>query len=202
MVANQAFIDGFAWAKSHFSKWELRDLYAVQYASRAQSGFQFLSDILHPDYFLRHEATSAPVSRQMFILISYNFELLLDAAVCICSIKNSENDLKREINVTHNLSTLWGRVTNKEIRNLMQIDRIKSPKEGASFPYFEILLRNNKIIKIPEFRNVRYDIADFRGREREVLRPAQKEEETMDNAIQTFSEAAKSITSRLYSKYK
>lgn len=186
---------------SFFVNWKLADLFAVQYAHRAQSGFQFLIDILNPNYFLHHEALSAPASRQMYILISYNFELLLDAAVCACSSKKTDSDLDKEVSVNHQLGSLWGKITKNEVRKLMKIKTIKPPLEADFFEQFEVHLNSGEIIAIPEFRNVRYDVADFRGRENTALRSTVIEKGSMQFAIHTFADASKAITSYLYSKY-
>lgn len=202
MDSTPAAIDADAWSKSYFAKWPLRDLIAIQYAARSQAGFKFLADILDPQFFIYHEAVSAPVSRQMYILISHNFELLLDAAVCMCSHKTTEFELEREVKVSHNLSTLWGRVTNKEVRKLVGIIRIKPPKEKDYFQNFEVHFSNGKIVSIPEFVNVRYDVTDFRGKEKTVLRKAQKEEVSMNTAIDAFTKAANEICAVLYARNK
>lgn len=201
MDTNEAGIDSVAWAHSFFNNWKLADLFAVQYASRAQNGFQFLIDILNPDHFLHYEATSAPVSRQIYILISYNFELLLDAAVCASSSKNTEADLDKEVNVNHQLGLLWGKVIEKDIQKIMQIRKIKPPRQGHFFEHFEVYLNSGEIITIPEFRNVRYDVTDFRGRENTNLRSTMVEKESMKLAIDTFAKVSKDMTSYLYAKY-
>lgn len=201
MNTNGTGIDPTSWASSFFTNWQLADLFAVQYASRSQSGFQFLIDILNPDYFLHQEAASAPISRQMYILISYNFELLLDAAVCACSSKGTEADLDKEVSVNHQLGSLWGKVTKKDVQKLMQIKQIKPPRENDFFEHFEVYLNGGEVITIPEFRNVRYDVTDFRGRENTALRSTAVEGESMKFAIQTFADVSKAMTSYLYSKY-
>jgi hypothetical protein len=201
MSIDRTGIDAAAWAGDFFTKWGLADLFAIQYASRAQSGFQFLVDILNPDYFLHQEATSAPVSRQMHLLISYNFELLLDAAVCASSSKETEAELDKEVSVNHQLGSLWGKVTKTDVRKVLDIKRIKPPRENDTFENFEIYLNSGEVIVIPEFRNIRYDVTDFRGRENASLRSAVTEKEAMKFAIHTFADASKKMTSYLYSKY-
>jgi len=194
-------IDSIVWAQSYFANWSLADFFSVQYASRAQVGFHFLADILNPDYFLRQEAMSAPVSRQMYILISHNFELLLDAAVCTCSSKDSDADLVNEVKIRHQLGSLWGKVTNNDVRRLMQIRQIKPPDKSDFLKDFEVHLSNGKVIAIPDFKNVRYDVTDFRGREDSRLRSTNIENESMEYAIQTFADISKDLISYLYSKY-
>lgn len=201
MNKNVTGIDSIEWANSYFTNWKLADLFAIQYASRAQTGFQFLTDVLNPDHFLRQEAMSAPVSRQMYILISHNFELLLDAAVCTSSSKDTETDLESEVKVKHQLGSLWGKVTEKDVRKLLQIKQIKPPKENDFFKQFEVHLNNDRIIIVPEFLNVRYDVVDFRGRESTALRTTKIERESMDFAVQTFANISKDIVSYLHSKY-
>lgn len=186
--------------ESFFKNWSVRDVLAFSAAMRAQTGFGFLKRILDKNSGLYNEATSVPASRQMNILISHNFELLLDASVLTCSQKDSEQELRNELKVNHNLEALWKLITLEEFKDMIGVNTIKFVRKNV-FEYFEVKLKDQKTYTIHELKNIRYDLYDFRGKENERLRVSAKESESMIKVVDAFYVGTKALTTFLDAKY-
>ena len=185
----------------YFDNWKLNDVLAVGAASRAQGAFFFIGDILDPKNFLRQEATSAPNSRQVHVLISYNFELFLNAAVFLSSNKTTEKEIIGEAKIGHKLDKLWNLVTSADIKNIIGIKNIEKKSAGIS-EYYEIKFNDESIIIIHDFNNIRYDISDIRGEDgNKKLRPTIKEEGSMDVTLDVLKKISTKLVDHLFSKY-
>ena len=185
---------------SYFKGWKVNDVLAVSAASRAQAGFQFISEILNPGCILRQEATSAPYSRQVNILVSHNFELLLDAGAFISSAKTSEKELINEVKVKHKLDKLWSLITDSSAKAILEIKDVKSESRNI-FEYYNVELNIGKMFVIHELKNIRYDLADFRGQESNKLRPSLNEADSMDEIVDFFKNTSKKLCAHLHLKY-
>jgi len=183
--------------------WEVKDVLAIGASSRADTGFHFLSEILEVDYMLRSLAVSAPCSRQMNLLISHNFEMMLDAAVWMSSSKTDENTLMSEVNVNHSLHVLWPRVTSKEVRELVGIKSIRQvgDKGKDTFIHYKVAFHDGMETIVHDLKNIRYDINDFRGKEKRNLRRPESEGTEMDETIKRLGKVAKRLSKHLYDKY-
>lgn len=187
--------------KSLFKKWEVKDVMAVGAISRAQSGFGFISRCLdeYPHGTLRAEAVSPPYSRQINILIAYNFELILNSLMFMGSSNNTENDLIEEAKVGHRLDVLWNKIKTTSTNNLFDINNIQL-KNKDMFKFYEIEFVDGKRITLHDLNNIRYDINDFRNKEETKLRPSVSDEEDIVDAVEILGKLSKSIMEYIYKK--
>ncbi len=187
--------------ESFFKNWDVKDVLAFSAASRAKSGFGFLTHILDKNSGLYGEATSIPNCRQMDILISHNFELLLDAAVLACSKMTTEQELRNELKVNHNLEELWKLILLEDFKRMIGVDIIKFVRKDV-FDYFEVKLKNQKTYTVHELKNIRYDLYDFRGKENVRLRVSAREGKSMVELVNTFRDSSKSLMAFIEGKYR
>ena len=186
-----------------FDGWAVNDFLAVGSAHRAQTGFGFISRCLdeYPQGTLREEAISAPYSRQIDVLVSYNFELILDAGIFASSSKNTEQELILETKTGHNLAILWDKMP-RDMRNFLSIKSITHNKKGI-FESYKIKLDNDEILIVEDLNSIRYDIKDFRGKETTHLRELSRGDGSKyEKTIEISKELSKKLLESLYSKYK
>ncbi|MBI2024772.1 MAG: hypothetical protein HYT03_01605 [Candidatus Harrisonbacteria bacterium] len=188
--------------KGLFKDWETKDVMAVGAVSRAQTGFSFVRRCLdeYPHGTLRAEAVSPPYSRQINILIAYNFELILNSLMFIGLLNNTENDLISEVKVGHRLDVLWNKIKSTDTRNLFGIKNIQLKNKDV-FKFYEINFEDKKLVTIHNLNNIRYDINDFRDEETTKLRPSVSDEENIVNAVEISRKLSKDIMEYIYKKY-
>ena len=135
--------------KDHFRGWESKDVLAVDAVSRAQTGFGFVERCLdyYPHGTLRAEATSPPYSRQINILIAYNFELILNSFMFMESQKSTENDLINEAKVGHKLDVLWSKIKDYGTEDLFGIKDIIQEKEKVIVNKIYVNMKNDEELK-------------------------------------------------------
>ncbi|NCN52665.1 hypothetical protein GW943_02545 [Candidatus Parcubacteria bacterium] len=176
---------------------------AVGAISRAQTGFGFVGRCLKEDSpgTLRAEAVSPPYSRQINILIAYNFELILNSLMFMESLSNTEIDLIEEAKVGHRLDVLWNKIKSTSTKDLFGIKNIQL-KNKAVFKFYEVEFEDKKLVTIHDLNNIRYDINDFRNKETTKLRPSVSDEENIVNAVETLEKLSKNIMDYIYKKSK
>lgn len=189
--------------KEHFKGWTIKDVMAVGATSRANTGFGFVSRCLdeYPHGTLRAEAVSPPYSRQINVLISYNFELILNSLIFIGSLENDESALIEEVKKGHRLDLLWSKIKDTDAKNLFGIKNIQFKNEGV-FKFYQIEFEDKKFVTIHDLNNIRYDINDFRNKETAKLRPSISDEENIVNAVETLEKLSKNVMDYIYEKYK
>ena len=189
--------------KNHFRGWKTKDVLAVGAISRAQTGFSFVSRCLdeYPHGTLRAEVVSPPYSRQINILIAYNFELILNSLMFMGSLNNTESDLIEEAKVGHRLDVLWNKIKSTSKKDLFGIKNIQLKNKDV-FKFYEIEFEDRKIVTVHDLNNIRYDINDFRNKETTKLRSSISDEENMVTTAETLEKLRKNIMNDIYKKYK
>ncbi len=122
---------------------------------RAKSGLNFLQDIALPCV---RSGTDAAYSRSIYVLLSYNMELLLSALFILGSNSNSKSKIINSLKAAsklHNLQSLFYSIP-KEFRfGIMSVTR----KNVNEFVKYEVKIQNSSII-IEDFIDVRYDFKE------------------------------------------
>ncbi|KKR50314.1 MAG: hypothetical protein UT84_C0012G0017 [Candidatus Curtissbacteria bacterium GW2011_GWA1_40_16] len=187
---------------SYFKGWSVSDVLAFSAASRAKTGFSFIERCLdeYPNGTLRDESVSSPYSRQIDILISYNFELILDAGVFMSSSKSSEHEILNEVKGLHTLDRKWQKVTVPEIKSLLGINDVVEQKNGV-FKYYSVTLGSGEILSVEDLIDIRYDIRDFREKEPQYLRLTAMKDSSFDKITQTSKNIAGKIMKYIEEKY-
>ena len=186
---------------NHFDNWALNDLFAISAIGRAKGGFGFIQECLDQNGSMREETMSPPYSRQAHLLISHNFELILDAAVFVGSTKTMEKDLINEVkvNINHQLDKLWEKVTDANVKKILGIKSIDK-KVTDIFEYYEVEFDSGKVMDIHNFLSIRYDINDFRNKGGKGLRPT-KNDHAMDETVHVCLELSTKLSEYVSSKY-
>jgi hypothetical protein len=185
-----------------FEGWKVKDVLAFSAVSRAQTGFCFISRCLDnpPHGTLRIEAVSPPYSRQISILIAYNFELILDSLLFMSSLSNLEDDLIEEAKTRHRLDLLWNKIKDTNTNDLFGIKNI-GLKNKNIFIFYEVEFEDGRSVIVHDLNNIRYDLNDFRGQEAVKLRPSVSDEENIVKAVVIFEKLAKSTIEHVSNKY-
>jgi len=186
----------------HFEGWEVKDVLAIGAVSRAKAGFGFVSRCLDdpPHGTLRAEAVSPPYSRQINILIAYNFELILNSLLFMCSSSNTENFLIKEAKMGHRLDLLWNKIKDTNTNELFGIKNV-GIKNKDVFKFYEVEFEDGRSVIVHDLKNIRYDLNDFRGQETAKLRQSVSDEKNIVNAVKTFEKLAKSVVEHIYEGY-
>lgn len=176
---------------------------AVGAVSRAQTGVGFVSRCLdeYPHGTLRAEAVSPPYSRQINILIAYNFELILNSLMFMESLSNTEHDLIEEAKAGHRLDVLWNKIKSTSTKYFFGIKNIQLKNKGE-FKFYEIEFEDKKPVTVHDLNNIRYDINDFRNKETTKLRLSVSDEKDIVTAVETLEKLCKNIMDYIYKKYK
>lgn len=156
-------------AQGYFDVWRLNDLLAIQAVERAQSGFTFLREVLK-NPVLGPLATTIPCCRQVDILVSHNFELLLNAAVFCGADKSfaTQSELIDLVRVNHRLDVLLLKISH-ETRAIVGITAIARRTQDI-FIHYDVTFIDGEKYTIHDLKNIRYDFNDFRGKEATQLR--------------------------------
>lgn len=186
----------------YFKGWKVKDVLAIGAVSRAQTGFGFVSRCLDnpPHGTLRAEAVSPPYSRQINILIAYNFELILNSLLFMCSSSNIENDLIEEAKMGHRLDLLWNKIKDTNTNDFFGIKNV-GLKNKDVFKFYEVEFEEGQSVTVHDLNNIRYDLNDFRGQEAVKLRPSVSDEENIVNAVEAFEKLAKNVVEHVYKEY-
>lgn len=127
----------------------------IQYARnallRSHCGFLFIDEIL---YKIHTGGTDAAWSRSVYLLMSYNFELLLKGLIIYYSdlefsVLRSDKKFK-----SHNFEQLFN-LLSKDVQNEYGILQIK--KVISNFVTYEVTAKGHLKIVLEDFVDVRYD---------------------------------------------
>ncbi|MDO8589854.1 MAG: hypothetical protein Q7R69_01105 [bacterium] len=125
--------------------------YAYALTSVASTGLSFIEDSLSR---VMNNATDMAYLRSFYILLSYNFELILKSRVVMLnnfSDKNDINDTLRKLG--HDIT----KISEALVANLEELG-IKEITENGS--QYKVITTDNKEIYVENFTKIRYDFLD------------------------------------------
>ena len=120
---------------------------------RAESGLYFLGEILNGE----SGETDIACSRSLYILFSYNFELILSSLVCLDNSEEAGSSVIQKlkcIRPQHDYGEL-SKLISKE--SLKKVGITSVTREGRDFIEYHVKLLDKSIIKIQDLVDVRYD---------------------------------------------
>lgn len=121
---------------------------------RAITGLYFLEDYMRD----KSGGTDGAYSRSWYILLSYNFELILDSLVLFASEKNTRNELINElvsVRPTHDYEKLSKKVPDQLLLSV-GIQSIKKESMNG-FVQYRASLTNGRCVVVQDLVDVRYD---------------------------------------------
>jgi len=140
-------------AKSNSSKdGDAKQILAERVLSRAQSGLYYLEDIMRNV----QGGTDAAYSRSRYILLAYNFELILNALFILASKKTTQKDIIDELvsaSKKHDFANLFSRIP---ISLRLGISKVKK-EEISGFIEYRVELNDGYEIMVQDLIDVRYD---------------------------------------------
>ena len=121
---------------------------------RAGSGLYFIEDILHS----RGDSTDVAYSRSGYVLLSFNFELILNALIAFESVGSTNEDVIKDIlkvRPPHNFEKLSQNIS-PELLKKVGIVSVKKQDNGG-FVEYEVVMHDDSKIYIQDLIDVRYD---------------------------------------------
>jgi len=118
---------------------------------RANSGLHFIDECLT---HIHRGGTDAAFSRSLYILFSYNFELILKARILLASRQTKREDLIKEIK-SHNLEKLSYKLLKENLGDL-DIKNIQQRESSGFTEYFIEMVSGDNIV-VQDLVDVRYD---------------------------------------------
>ena len=159
--------------------------------SRAECGFYFLKQCLQKI----HTGGTMAYSRSIYILFSYNFELVLKTLFILTKIGCgvSKEKLKQELQaISHNFEKCFKKIPSSILKDI----GIKSVKKTSNKNFVEYTVKVSdsdvKTIIFQEFSDVRYDFLDNKFRS-----PNYAESERMKKETETLLEVVKKIKEKI-----
>ena len=163
-----------------------KEILAKRAIFRATSGLHFLDECLT---HIHKSGTDAAFSRSLYILLSFNFELILKSRLLLASNKIKRDDLIKEIK-SHNLEELSKKLSKDELASI----GLKSIRKGnnAGFIEYIVEMTNNRNVIIQDLVDVRYDFV------KDTLRNSDSDEANrMKNEIEILNKIVKEIKKML-----
>ena len=109
-----------------------RNILAERAISRAETGLYFLLECLRT---IHTGSTDAAYSRSVYILLSYNFELLLKSKIILCKpLTMNRSELDKKSFQTHNLENLSKQLTKDQLAEI-DIKTIKKVNHRNAIQY-------------------------------------------------------------------
>lgn len=162
---------------------------AKRMIARAQTGLHFLDACLER---IHRGGTDAAYSRSIYILLSFNFELMLKARAVLAANNLVEGDLMSGLR-HHNLLDLFKILRDQNVDDL-GIQSVE--KVDGKFVEYEVVMNNGNRITIPEFINVRYDF------EQDDLRDSDPQEsQRIKREVALFLDITKKIITMIPEEY-
>jgi hypothetical protein len=159
-----------------------KEILANRAISRARSGLYFLEECLT---HIHRGGTDAAYSRSIYILFSYNFELILKSRLLLASSFTEQKELIKEVK-SHDLEKLSKKLSKDELSSI-GVEAIKKEENFGFIEYVVELIEGNKIT-LQDLTDVRYDF------EKDVLRNSDKNE---SNRMQAEVEALLKMTKKI-----
>ncbi len=149
---------------------------------RAQTGLHFLDECL----WNRHGGTDPAFSRSWYILMTYNFELIINTLLILSSSKQTNEEIIKEImsiKPAHDFKKLAGHVS-REILDSVGINKISKRSVGGFIEY-EVYLADGNHIILQDIVDVRYDFkkASLRRVVRDEVSRIKKELESLHTIV-------------------
>lgn len=161
----------------------INQVLAERALARAKAGLYFLEDIM----FNVNGGTDAAYSRSRYILLAYNFELILNTLFILASSKTAKEDIINELMLAakkHDFVNLFNKIP---INFHFGINKINKD-ESSGFIEYLIELSNGEKIVVQDLIDVRYDF------KKDALRKTNfNEAEEIKKAIKSFIQIAKII---------
>lgn len=128
-----------------------KELLAERAVFRANSGIHFLDECLT---HIHKGGTDAAFSRSVYILFSYNFELILKSRILLASNMTDRKELVKVIK-SHNLETLSKMLSPEELKsiNISTVQRVVN----SGFVEYLVEILDGCRITFQDFIDVRYD---------------------------------------------
>lgn len=131
--------------------WKQNKILAKGAIFRAKSGLLFLDECL---IHIHKGSTDVVFSRSLYILFSYNFELILKACILLASKQTEREDLIKEIK-SHNLEELSKKLL-QDTLNGLGIRHVRQEKSLGFTKYVIKMIKGNDIV-VQDLIDIRYD---------------------------------------------
>jgi len=148
------------WPPDH---WSLNQKWATGAIFRASGGLNFLNECLE---YIHRGGTDAAYSRSLYVLLSYNVELILEAYLLLANeqFKKDERQLRAALRCKHNhdLKQLSDKIGKDKLQNINIAD-VKSEIKNDLKRYVITISNKDKII-VEDLECVRYDFEKYNKR--------------------------------------
>lgn len=165
---------------------DIKQVLAERALSRASGGLYYLNDIMRNV----QGGTDGAYSRSRYILLAYNFELILNALFILASKKTTREDIIRELilaSKNHDFEKLFNRIP---VLLRFGINKVQKDKSNGFIEYRVELDNKNKIV-VQDLIDVRYDF------KKDILRGINPNEAAdIKSAITAFIEITDTIISK------
>ncbi|MFH1822461.1 MAG: hypothetical protein ABH830_02055 [Patescibacteria group bacterium] len=128
--------------------------------ARADQSRKFVCDYLKLDNFIEDE----PRSRNLHMLLSFSFELVLKTKIAILNNDKHEDELNKYLSgLGHNLEKISKEISKTEL-NKLGINSVQQKMTscnpsgglGKKYKYYQITTVSNDLIKMEDFTDIRY----------------------------------------------
>jgi hypothetical protein len=163
-----------------------KQILAERALARAQTGLYFLEDIMRNV----RGGTDGAYSRSRYILLAYNFELILNSLFILASKKTTREDIINELisaSKKHDFEKLFNQIP---VPFRLGINKVKKD-ESSGFVEYHIELSDKQKIIVQDLIDVRYDF------KKDILRKTNPNEATeIKVAITALLEVTKMIINK------
>lgn len=166
--------------------WPHKKILAYGAIFRAKSSLHFLDRCLE----CIHLGGTDPIySRSLYILLSHNVELILEARLLLASSQTEKKELIKEIKVSpnHNLKELSDKLLKDGLLESINIKDVKQKKNNELTEYI-IEMADGKNVIIQDLTDVRYDFKFYQLRDSDL-----NEAKRMRNEVETLLSITKKI---------
>lgn len=131
--------------------WPLSKQWATRAIHRASGGLNFLLECLE---YIHRGGTDAAFSRSLYILLSFNFELILKSRLLLSRNQTKREDFIQKIK-SHNLETLSKKLSENELGSI-DVKGIQQKNDSGFTEYVIEMVGGSKIV-VQDLVDVRYD---------------------------------------------
>jgi len=158
------------WPPEH---WSLNQKWATAAIFRANGGLNFLIECLE---YIHRGGTDAAYSRSLYILLSYNVELIFEARLLLVSeqLGKDERQLRAVLKCKHNhdLELLSYKIGKDDLQGIGIVD-VKSETKNDLKRYVVTMSNGDKII-VEDLECVRYDFEKYNKRRDSDFKEAER----------------------------
>jgi len=122
--------------------------------TRASSGLYFIDEIIR----FRGDSTDGAFSRSWYVLLSFNFELILNSLIALESKGKSNQEVMKDImsvRPAHDYEKLFQKISTELLSEVGLISIKKQSKNG--FIQYEVFFKDGSEAYIQDLVDVRYD---------------------------------------------